>query len=160
VAHRKTRANGANFVVNRHKTFINTLKSKYSIQTCLHSLILCWDGKRLIFTLQLYTLMGLKKIEICFSSESATFCHKWKISSEESVLVQISQPILTCAVAMFITLEDLLIVFSKYVANFISSSTQSESGKLEKSYIWFNFFCAWRPCVPLCHLKLLPQFGS
>jgi len=34
VAHRHTSASGANFVVNRHKTHVNTLKSKYS-----HSLI-------------------------------------------------------------------------------------------------------------------------
>jgi len=39
VANRNARVNGANFAVNRHKTRVNTLKSLYSIQTCLHSLI-------------------------------------------------------------------------------------------------------------------------
>jgi len=39
MAHRKTNANGANFVINCHKTRANTLKSQYSIQTCFHSAI-------------------------------------------------------------------------------------------------------------------------
>jgi len=37
-AHRSC-VNGANLSVNCHKTRVNILKSKYSIQTCLHSLI-------------------------------------------------------------------------------------------------------------------------
>jgi len=43
VAYRNTRANGANFVVNHHKTRVNTLKS-YS----LHSLILAGCGDNCI----------------------------------------------------------------------------------------------------------------
>jgi len=39
VAHLNTCANGANFVINCLKTRLNTLKSYYSILTCLHSLI-------------------------------------------------------------------------------------------------------------------------
>jgi len=39
VVHWNTHVNGANFIVNCHKTRVNTLKSKYSIQTCTHSLI-------------------------------------------------------------------------------------------------------------------------
>jgi len=45
---RITRANGANFVVNRLKTRVHTLKSHYSIQTCLHSLIFGWYRKRIL----------------------------------------------------------------------------------------------------------------
>jgi len=39
VAHRNTHVNGTNFIVNCHKTRLNALKSEYSIQKCLHSLI-------------------------------------------------------------------------------------------------------------------------
>jgi len=48
VAHQNTRANGENFVVNRHKTLVNTFKTYYFIQACLHSLIFvracCWGS--------------------------------------------------------------------------------------------------------------------
>jgi len=45
VAQRNTRINCVNFIVNCHKTYVSTLKSKYFIQTCLHSLIFVWVCK-------------------------------------------------------------------------------------------------------------------
>jgi len=39
VAHQNKRVNGTNFVINFYKTHVKTLKSKYSIEACLHSLI-------------------------------------------------------------------------------------------------------------------------
>jgi len=56
VAHQNTSVNGANFIVNCHKTPVITLKSYYSIQMCIHSLIfgrVYWQKKRILSNVQL-----------------------------------------------------------------------------------------------------------
>jgi len=49
-----THVNGANFILNCHNTLVNTLKSYYSIQTCIHSLFLVGDIKLEIVEFQPY----------------------------------------------------------------------------------------------------------